>query len=502
MKVSAHYGFKIISFTASGQSEGTVKGLEFEVGRNISSDFAIMANGVSRKHLQVSYKNDQIYIKDLGSTNGTYLKGERIEPLTEIIYNPGDRVSLGQAGCFIKISSCEQELNTNATPNITFDKSNERDEHKKFEDTGSKKSIDETGIFTKLFSAEEKEKSKASKYIKNAEVLVKKRIKEAEGSIKDGIEKARGRAKGIVQKAKVEANTILEEALAEKSKIIEEGQVEASSFINAINEQKSGAEAELANIQKQISDAEQAKKDIDLEMHEYTSKKEIIQTDFEGLELRYKNLDATFNEKNDKYEKELEVLRAELKEKESRLSEAKKEKESLLKVHTEKVDEAQKRFDFLNERHEKYSQEIANFKSEKLSLEESIAKFTKESDEALRLKESTQKDFDKIKEKADKIISDADNEVSLKKEELTKEFALKQDEFEVEKSEFLDSIKEKEAELSKLKEAKLEEIEVEKESVLETARSEAEGIISSAKSELVVVQEDLDRLKSSARANA
>ncbi len=494
--MSAHYGFKIISFTASGQSEGTVKGFEFEVGRNISSDFAIMANGVSRKHLIVSYKDNQIYIKDLGSTNGTYLKGERIEPLTEILYTPGDRVSLGQAGCFIKISSCEQELNTNAGPNIAFDKSNVSGEHKKFEDTDSKKSVDETGIFTKLFSADEKDKSKASKYMKNAEILVKKRIKEAEGSIKDGIEKARGRAKGIVQKAKVEASTILEEAQVEKSKLIEEGQAEASNFINAINQQKSDTEAELESIQKQISDADQIKKDIDVEMHEYTSKKGIIQTDFEGLELRYKNLDLAFNEKNDKYEKELELLRVELKEKETRLSAIKEEKESLLKNHTQKVDESQKNFDVLNEKHKKYSQEITSFKSEKISLEENISKLKKDKDEALRLKESTEKDFDQIKEKADRIISDAEKEAILKKEELAKDFALKQDKFEIEKNEFFDSIKEKEMELAKLEETKLEEIEIDKQEILKAAKDEAESITATAKSELVVVKEDLDRLQS------
>jgi pSer/pThr/pTyr-binding forkhead associated (FHA) protein len=48
---------------------------------------------VSRLHCQLSAWNDAIEVKDLGSTNGTFVNGERI---TSTTLHPGDVLKVGR----------------------------------------------------------------------------------------------------------------------------------------------------------------------------------------------------------------------------------------------------------------------------------------------------------------------------------------------------------------------------------------------------------------------
>jgi len=66
------------------------------IGRDASADLVIDDPGVSRRHVEVRITHDgphqQVLLRDLGSTNGTYLNGDQVgtEQLTE-----GDRVTIG-----------------------------------------------------------------------------------------------------------------------------------------------------------------------------------------------------------------------------------------------------------------------------------------------------------------------------------------------------------------------------------------------------------------------
>jgi membrane-bound lytic murein transglycosylase D len=51
----------------------------FQIGRDETCDIRITENGISRFHAEVFLKNGQWWIRDLGSTNGTYFGGKRIE---------------------------------------------------------------------------------------------------------------------------------------------------------------------------------------------------------------------------------------------------------------------------------------------------------------------------------------------------------------------------------------------------------------------------------------
>ena len=52
--------------------------------------------GVSRKHAHMVRFQESLLITDLGSANGTFVNGQRLEPHQRRILHDGDEVCLGQ----------------------------------------------------------------------------------------------------------------------------------------------------------------------------------------------------------------------------------------------------------------------------------------------------------------------------------------------------------------------------------------------------------------------
>lgn len=62
------------------------------VGRSSDLDMVLVEDMVSRKHAQISMRQDQVWIEDLGSTNGTFVNGEKVK---QTRLKEGDRVLIG-----------------------------------------------------------------------------------------------------------------------------------------------------------------------------------------------------------------------------------------------------------------------------------------------------------------------------------------------------------------------------------------------------------------------
>ena len=57
--------------------------------------------GVSRNHAVLTYKENRLYIHDIGSVNGTWLNGQRLKAYELYALSPGSPVTLGQLTIFI-----------------------------------------------------------------------------------------------------------------------------------------------------------------------------------------------------------------------------------------------------------------------------------------------------------------------------------------------------------------------------------------------------------------
>ena len=53
--------------------------LGVKIGRTPPSDIVLLDSEVSRSHCFVALKGDDLFVSDLGSTNGTYVDGVRVE---------------------------------------------------------------------------------------------------------------------------------------------------------------------------------------------------------------------------------------------------------------------------------------------------------------------------------------------------------------------------------------------------------------------------------------
>ncbi len=68
------------------------------IGRDKDCDIAISDSRVSRQHLKIGFEAGQVVIEDLGSTNGTFVNGERV--IRPIVLKNGDQVHISSDTLF------------------------------------------------------------------------------------------------------------------------------------------------------------------------------------------------------------------------------------------------------------------------------------------------------------------------------------------------------------------------------------------------------------------
>jgi pilus assembly protein CpaF len=71
-----------------------LEGDQLIIGRDSSNSIAINDAEISRKHSRLSFQGGKYVIEDLGSTNGTFVNGQRLAG--PVVLKPGDVVSLGE----------------------------------------------------------------------------------------------------------------------------------------------------------------------------------------------------------------------------------------------------------------------------------------------------------------------------------------------------------------------------------------------------------------------
>jgi pSer/pThr/pTyr-binding forkhead associated (FHA) protein len=97
-----HYAMRFISGKYQGGEFPLPGNSEVVVGRSSDLDMVLVEDMVSRRHAKITVNGDNVTIQDLGSTNGTFVNGERIERMT---LTDGDRVLIGTS--IIKLVASE-----------------------------------------------------------------------------------------------------------------------------------------------------------------------------------------------------------------------------------------------------------------------------------------------------------------------------------------------------------------------------------------------------------
>jgi diguanylate cyclase (GGDEF)-like protein len=67
---------------------------ELVIGRDEDADLMVPVDGVSRVHCQLSVRDGMVWLRDLGSTNGTWVNGGELQEGQEFVLRSGDRIEL------------------------------------------------------------------------------------------------------------------------------------------------------------------------------------------------------------------------------------------------------------------------------------------------------------------------------------------------------------------------------------------------------------------------
>lgn len=96
------YVLRFISGKYQGGEFPLPNNSEIIVGRSSDLDMVLVEDMVSRRHAKLTVNGDQVFIQDLGSTNGTFVNGERIKRAR---LQEGDRILIGTS--IIKLVASE-----------------------------------------------------------------------------------------------------------------------------------------------------------------------------------------------------------------------------------------------------------------------------------------------------------------------------------------------------------------------------------------------------------
>src|ERR687890_433335 len=82
--------------------------LRITIGRSARNDVCIPDPFASRVHAEVRREGDQYFIQDLGSANGTYYNGSRLEQVVPLTH--GGRIQISETEIVFKDRATERAL--------------------------------------------------------------------------------------------------------------------------------------------------------------------------------------------------------------------------------------------------------------------------------------------------------------------------------------------------------------------------------------------------------
>jgi pSer/pThr/pTyr-binding forkhead associated (FHA) protein len=108
-KNEPRFALRFISGKYQGGEYPLAEGQEIVIGRSSELDMVLVEEMVSRKHARIALTDGTINIEDLGSTNGTFVNGEKVQQGT---LREGDRVLIGTN--ILKVVAAPQDAEARA----------------------------------------------------------------------------------------------------------------------------------------------------------------------------------------------------------------------------------------------------------------------------------------------------------------------------------------------------------------------------------------------------
>lgn len=101
-------GVALVMFTQSGERRDfPISAAKATIGRNDGCEIQISLAVVSRQHCELTITGGKVALRDLGSSNGTYVNNKRVQ---EAQLHPGDTLSVGPVVFTVVIDNQPQEI--------------------------------------------------------------------------------------------------------------------------------------------------------------------------------------------------------------------------------------------------------------------------------------------------------------------------------------------------------------------------------------------------------
>jgi pSer/pThr/pTyr-binding forkhead associated (FHA) protein len=97
----------LVMFKDGQRREFPLRGTRTVLGRAHDCDLRIPTRDVSRRHCEIEISSAAAIVRDLGSSNGTYVNGRRV---AEATLNPGDRLTVGPVVFVLQIDGKPAEI--------------------------------------------------------------------------------------------------------------------------------------------------------------------------------------------------------------------------------------------------------------------------------------------------------------------------------------------------------------------------------------------------------
>lgn len=206
--------FLVTIQTPDGVYHRIIDEKSFTVGRSTDSALSFPEPNISRVHIVVSCKKDQIWLIDQGSANGTFINGQKVLPNKMTVVQSSDDVKLGTSEIHLKFEVYEKTFKPDAIVNSLLP-DNEK---------------------TSLMEVVQGAHQQAKRILLQAQEHYDKLIKTAEGKVRNVENSLLVKQDEIIQAANTQANQIIQEGKKRSAQVIfeaEEKAIEATKEVFA-----------------------------------------------------------------------------------------------------------------------------------------------------------------------------------------------------------------------------------------------------------------------------